>query len=283
MNLFDRSIELSSGLETDYVRVIYYDLPESYRDNYRSYEYYRVCTILDGEKHVEINDETFNYNREEFIILPPESVVEMEIVKDTRALVFELSDKLIDDIVRKTQFEPEIEAELSHETIKLCRENSEIIQRDIELISEAAKGSRKGKEFLIDLYAQEMTYKILNSAGASLALGYAKENPVARSIEIMKKNLRENLSVNEIAHAVFMSPQLFSMKFKKLTGVTPNCYYTSLKLNEARRMLKDCSVTEVSFDLGYDNISHFIRLFSEKFGMTPKQYQLHNYPKMLIS
>jgi AraC-like DNA-binding protein len=283
MNLFDRSIELSSGLETDYVRVIYYDLPESYRDNYRSYEYYRICTILDGEKHVAINDENFNYNREEFIILPPESVVEMEIVKDTRALVFELSDKLIDDIVKKTQFEPEIEAELYTGRIKLCRENSEIILRDIELISETAKGNRKGKEFLIDLYVQEMTYKILNIAGANLALNHAKENPIAQSIDIMKKNIRENLSLHEIAHAVFMSPQLFSIKFKKLTGVSPNCYYTSLKLNEARKMLKESSVTEVAFDLGYDNISHFIRLFSEKFGMTPKRYQLHHYPKMLIS
>jgi AraC-like DNA-binding protein len=283
MGLFDRNIELSSGLETDYVRVLYYDLPEYYRDNYRSYEYYRVCTILNGEKHVKVNNESFNYNRDEFIILPPESTVEMEIVKDTRALVFEISDKLIDDIMHKARLEPEIETEISSGSKALCRENSDIILRDIELISAAASGNQKGKEFLIDLYAQEMTYKILNVSGAHLALKNGSRNPVARAIEIMKSNLKENISVNEIAHAVFMSPQLFSMKFKKLTGVSPNCYYTTLKLNEARKMLKNSSVTEVAFDLGYDNISHFIRLFSEKFGMTPKQYQLHHYPGIPIS
>ena len=52
-------------------------------------------------------------------------------------------------------------------------------------------------------------------------------------------------------------------------GMTPNDYLTSLKLNEAARLLKFSSVTEVAYDLGYENISHFIKLFKKKFGLTP--------------
>jgi len=35
------------------------------------------------------------------------------------------------------------------------------------------------------------------------------------------------------------------------------------------------NVTEVAYDLGYENISHFIKLFKDKFGMTPKKYMLY--------
>ena len=47
-----------------------------------------------------------------------------------------------------------------------------------------------------------------------------------------------------------------------------------LKLNEAKNMLKFKNVTEVSMALGYDNISHFIKLFKKYYGITPKQYFL---------
>ena len=55
-----------------------------------------------------------------------------------------------------------------------------------------------------------------------------------------------------------MSLPSFSSKFKKAMGMTPNDYLASLKLNEAARLLKFSSVTEVAYDLGYENISHFL-------------------------
>ena len=94
---------------------------------------------------------------------------------------------------------------------------------------------------------------------------------------MMKTGVEKNIDISEIARSLQISSPLFSMRFKKITGLSPNAYYTNINLNAAQKMLKDKSVTEVSFDLGYENISHFIRLFFDKFGVTPKQYQMHNY------
>lgn len=277
MNYFSRNLELSEGLETDYVRVLLYDLPESYSDNYHSYEYYRVCTIIDGEKHIRIKDEEFVYDSNEFLIMPPESSVNMEITKKTHALVLELSDRLIDDIKHKSHFEPEIEDELLNDEKNLYRKNTRIISMYLNNIVDAINCDDRGKEFLIDLYSQEMAYKLLNIIGSAQALNNPEKNSIAKAIRIMKCNMNKDLTVNEIAHSVFMSPQLFCLKFKKLTGLSPNTYYLSLKLNEARKMLEHSSVTEVSYNIGYDNISHFIKRFTERYGMTPKQYQMLHY------
>ena len=71
MDTFDRNIELSDGLETDYIRFLYYEFDHYYKDFYKTYEYYRLCTILNGSKFIEVNNqESFKYNKDGFVVLP---------------------------------------------------------------------------------------------------------------------------------------------------------------------------------------------------------------------
>ncbi len=50
MDRFDRQLELADGIETEYLRILYYTFEKNYIDTYKSYEYKRLCTIVDGEK-----------------------------------------------------------------------------------------------------------------------------------------------------------------------------------------------------------------------------------------
>ncbi len=281
MDCFDRKIELAEGLETEHMRVLYYDFPHYYKDWYYSYEYYRICTVLRGEKTVEIDRrEGFTYDKDQFIILPPESRVSMEMSVPTNCLVFEVSDKLIETISNKVCDDLEINnIPIDKKVEFVFRENTELIRTDLDKISWTALSNNSGKEFLVDLYGQEMVFKILSSAGAKGFLHQNPGNPVSKAIRIMKNNYRENLNIREIASSLYMSPALFSMKFKKITGMSPNAYFTCIKLNKAKEILKHHSVTETSFDLGYDSISHFIKLFTNRFGLTPKQYQIQELQK----
>jgi len=282
MNYFDRSIEKCNGFETDFVRMIYYDIPDYFKDDYRSYEYHRVCSIIEGEKHVKVNNqEDFIYDKKQFIILPPESKVEMEIKSPTRAIVLELSNYLIDNVREKISMEIEVSKETINDKL-LYRDNSELISRELDKINNAALKNMRGKEFLVDLYVQEITYKFLNNIGTKEILTKHSKNPIVEAIEIMRFTFDRGISLSEIAQTVNMSPQLFSIKFKRITGCSPNKYFTGIKINAAKKMLINKSVTDVSFDLGYDNISHFIKLFKAEFGLTPKQYQLKNYPNSIF-
>lgn len=70
-----------------------------------------------------------------------------------------------------------------------------------------------------------------------------------------------------------MSQANLDYYFKKDFNITPKKYQNQIKIDRARYLLKENNVTEVAMSLGFENISHFIRLFKEAYGVTPKQYK----------
>lgn len=209
------------------------------------------------------------------MLLPPNSSVEMKIEKPTKALVLELNDDLINNVSEKLSYDLNVDLTNTNLETPFVSDNNEIIDLTTKRIIETTINT-KNQEFLLDLYAQEITYSLLNTKGAQDILASEFNNPIKRSIQLMKSNLKNNVTVSEIAYDLSMSLPNFSSKFKKVTGMTPNDYLKNLKLDEAKKLLKIKSVTEVAYDLGYENISHFINLFKKKFGLTPKQYSLAN-------
>lgn len=56
-------------------------------------------------KKVRVNgSEDIIYNSNQYLILPPHSSIEMEINKPTKALVLEISDKLVDDVIKNIDY-----------------------------------------------------------------------------------------------------------------------------------------------------------------------------------
>lgn len=275
MNNFDRKTELADGLETDYLRVLYYDFDSKYKCDYNSYEHTRLCTIIDGEKRVKINnDNSFTYNNKEFIILPPNSTVNLEISTPTKAVVFEIYSKLIDSVTEKVSIEYDTDLNCDINQGILYDKVNPVVHNAIDRILNTTLSNEKNKEFLVDLYAQELTYNLIKIKGVHDILNVNSKNFIHLSVKMMKDNISKGITISEIAYSLNMSPANFSAKFKKVMGVSPNEYLKNIKLLEAKKRLKKKSVTEVAYDLGYENISHFIGLFKERFGMTPKKYML---------
>lgn len=275
MNKFDRNLELSDGLETEYLRLLYYDFNRYYNDIYKSYEYKRLCTIIDGEKKVKVNgSEDIIYNSNQYLILPPHSSIEMEINKPTKALVLEINDKLIDDVIKNIDYD--IDLSKNKPLDYLLQDKTKSLSDPIKKIIYLSSTKEYKKEFLIDLYAQEMMFKLITNTKTNKIITENFNNPINLSTKIMKEKFKEKITISDIASELNMSVANFSSKFKKIMNISPNDYLTNIKLQEAKKLLRTKNVTEVAYDLGYENISHFILLFKRKFGLTPKQYMIKN-------
>lgn len=96
--------------------------------------------------------------------------------------------------------------------------------------------------------------------------------------EFMRANLDRALSISTIAAAVSLSPNHFSQQFKQATGLSPLQYLTRLRVDRAKELLGDhsLSVKAVAKLCGFCDHSHFTKVFSKLTGLTPKDWRATN-------
>jgi AraC-like DNA-binding protein len=90
-------------------------------------------------------------------------------------------------------------------------------------------------------------------------LNLEHDNPVFKAIKYMNENYKSSLSIKEISSNLNMSESNLCQYFKKVVGIAPKEYLTNIKMSKAKEMIKRSSITDVAFDLGYENISHYKR------------------------
>ena len=90
----------------------------------------------------------------------------------------------------------------------------------------------------------------------------------------MLEHLETPPVINELAICANMSPSKLKRVFKQIFGNSIFSYYQEFRMKEAAHLLKveKLSVSDVGYQLGFTNLSHFSRVFKEHIGMKPKQY-----------
>lgn len=85
----------------------------------------------------------------------------------------------------------------------------------------------------------------------------------------------EELSLNEVAAHVNISPSYFSMVFRRETGIGFIKYLTGLRMEKAKELLKstDLRSSEISAQVGYKDPQYFSYLFKKEHDCTPMQYR----------
>ena len=111
----------------------------------------------------------------------------------------------------------------------------------------------------------------------------ALEQKFLRSIqEYVSANLHKNITLDDIAEVVCMSPSSLYKKMKEYADISPMEYVMKMRLHKAVELLKDDSVSvqEVAQSVGFNTHSFFSECFKREFGMTPRQWRLRNVTKV---
>jgi two-component system response regulator YesN len=85
-----------------------------------------------------------------------------------------------------------------------------------------------------------------------------------------------DLSLNEVAAHINLSPSHFSMVFSRETGETFKEYLTTLKIQKAKELLRTTSLKsfEISYRVGYKDPHYFSHVFKKQTGLSPKEFRL---------
>lgn len=131
---------------------------------------------------------------------------------------------------------------------------------------------------LLELKFKELLYHILSNPENKDLLAYVYylsnfQKPPLK--DIMEANFYYNLSIAEFARIAQRSVSTFKRDFGVLYHTTPGKWLTNKRLNYAKHFLTTSvkNINEIVYDSGFENVSHFSRVFKEKFGLAPLQYR----------
>jgi AraC-like DNA-binding protein len=98
---------------------------------------------------------------------------------------------------------------------------------------------------------------------------------IQKVMSYILENFKDTVSLSEAAEISGMSESSFSRFFKKNSGNNFVDYVRKLRISHACKVLSETSipVTEVCFEVGYNNISNFNRHFLAEKGITPSKYR----------
>lgn len=90
---------------------------------------------------------------------------------------------------------------------------------------------------------------------------------------VILEDLSTTPNLPGLAKRVSMSPTKMKVLFRQIFGDTIYNYFQTARMNEAARLLKEFSVSETGYKLGFTNLSHFSRVFERHFYAKPKKFQ----------
>ncbi len=98
---------------------------------------------------------------------------------------------------------------------------------------------------------------------------------VKQATHYINDHLTENLTLEEIAASVHLSPYYFAHYFKETTGFSPWEYVINTRLNRAKAALQSTtkSVEEIAWEVGYTSSRSLINMFTKKMGVSPAKWR----------
>src|SRR5205823_7124370 len=134
-------------------------------------------------------------------------------------------------------------------------------------------------ENLLELKFKELVLSLLSNENNSRWLSWLNNlrNDKRSSMEeIMQNNYTYNLTLGDYARLACQSLSTFKREFKKIFKESPGKWITKKRLSLAAELLEktSLSVAEIGFECGFENQTHFSRLFREKKGVSPLQFRM---------
>ena len=129
-------------------------------------------------------------------------------------------------------------------------------------------------EILNDLATTD-DYTLLNANGFAFETIHQDSNKIEVVYKHINDNFKEHISLDEISSIVSMTVPAFCRYFKKATGKTFTKLVNEYRVVHATKLLAEStmSITDISFECGFNNFSHFNKLFKEFTGKSASIYR----------
>lgn len=246
---------------------------------------FEIYYLLKGERNYFINQRSYHVKKGDLVlinknILHKTSTIDRQNSEHERILIQfdqnffaslaeEMEAAELFEIFKKKEnvlsLNPEQQLWLEEELFKLTAEN------------------KKTNEPENKLYIKMMIVEILifikrislKSVSQNLDYPDQKHKNISKIAAYISQNYQKSLTLSELASKFNYSSAYLSRAFKEVTGFNFVEYKNNIRIKEASKLLQqsELSVTEIATEVGFNNITHFGRIFKEFTDLSPLEYR----------
>jgi AraC-like DNA-binding protein len=125
---------------------------------------------------------------------------------------------------------------------------------------------------LLSIFAEHLSMK-----SNQLAIHQANAEPpvITKAKQFINENYMEDLSLEQVAKTVHTSTFYFCKLFKKATGINFTEFVSRIRTEKAKNLLlnPNLRVSEIAYEIGFQSLTHFNRVFKRVVGQSPSQYR----------
>ncbi|AKL93803.1 response regulator receiver protein [Clostridium aceticum] len=134
----------------------------------------------------------------------------------------------------------------------------------------APKDLKKLLERLLDLTEKATEKPFTISEGENY-----EDEVVVKAREYIEAHYHEKVQLQDVANYAGLSSTYFSKFFKQKTGINFSSYLNKVRLYKAKELMKNpnLNLNEISYRVGYEDLSYFSIVFQRYEGMTPTSYR----------
>ncbi len=138
------------------------------------------------------------------------------------------------------------------------------------------------------IYLKGLAYQCLAIAFSHLAsdgnseirLSPADRRKITTAANILQSHFQEDWTIPKLARAVGVSEKKLKLGFRSQVGRTIHTHLRKIRLETAMSMLEDgYAVTETAYACGFNNLSHFSKVFRTSYGVLPRDFSRRNLLK----
>lgn len=284
---FDSLTQYRSGVGGDEARLSFYVVEEAARRVSLRAPHLTYYGLVDGEAKVDVEeDDVLTVEAGESLVVPPlqtitvnfpvtdDSPARYVVLRVDRSRVRSILDRIASGALSVRQGWTRDERSYCHV------EETEGISHVLNMLAYLFRENPPNRDRLIDLNTMELLIQMLQTSSRPLLIGDFSRSTstggLAAAVQHIQDNLDRHISIDELVEEAYMSKSSFYRHFSDEFDMSPLEYITQERVVRARELLADPdnTVTNVSHALGFSSTSHFIDMFKEHEGVTPKQYQM---------
>lgn len=248
------------------------------------HDYIEIIYVREGEGVLQVDLENYSIKKGDLIFVSPRSlhgescVNEQKIRCEVILADTSVFQGVYKDDISRNYISPFVEERIKFKPI--MQEDHPAYARILENIRKIGEEMREKQEGY-ELFVKAILFDII---GVLIRYRYFYEREICEQKDLAKikqaigymiEHYKEGIAVEEIAQITGYSKYYFMHFFKENTGYTTTQYRNLIRLEKAEYLLRstDKSITEISEETGFEDISYFIRIFKKKNNCSPLQFR----------